>query len=596
MATKDNSPGLLSKVAQFVRNPTKDWSEIEQQDSQPDSGYTKQALKEMIERKRQNDFVRKREFDQLRKLRSREPQRTSDQAGRPSFFQSSLPSHPDERAQTLKKIDEIEAQMSKQWWKGKQDGVTPAPNSFPVMSSPPSGSDDPTVPGPHTRESAGLYQPTEVASLHSHEPGARQGEFAATELGHRIPTGFAGADAMVPYAETAGRGPGPFFPAEAARTDGSGATVYAVDLAQMASDPDLEDAAIRFANSDDAGAEGGLLAALRGPNVPAASAALWMAALFDLYRATGQQERFDAMAIEFAQSMGRSAPAWYSMPEMLVKTGAVSSDVVVDPVLGDPVWSSPEELDADAVQQLVVAVTGAGALVHLDWSRLVRVQPEAIHALEQQFALWCGKKLKFCFTGASSLDASLRSLTTSGDKDVNPACWRLRLDGLRIMRLQDEFEMVALDYCVTYEVSPPPWREPLCQYRPDQAVAYPAKAVPDSGGQSAEELEVERSTTIPLMNEGAPAPLAVMEGEIAGDPSEVLTKLEHALQGGTRLLVSCSTLIRVDFAAAGSILNWVAGRQQEGCQVQFREVHLLVAVFFNVIGITEHSKVTVQAH
>ena len=29
-------------------------------------------LKEMIERKRRNDFVRRREFDQLRKLRQRE--------------------------------------------------------------------------------------------------------------------------------------------------------------------------------------------------------------------------------------------------------------------------------------------------------------------------------------------------------------------------------------------------------------------------------------------------------------------------------------------------------------------------------------------
>ena len=111
---KDNSPGLLSKVAKFVRNPTKDWTELDQQEpEQADSGYSKQALKEMIERKRQNDFVRKREFDHLRKLRRREPTAISEQdAGRPSFFQSSLPSNPDERATTLKKIDEIDAQMS----------------------------------------------------------------------------------------------------------------------------------------------------------------------------------------------------------------------------------------------------------------------------------------------------------------------------------------------------------------------------------------------------------------------------------------------------------------------------------------------------
>ncbi len=35
---------------------------------------------------------------------------------------------PDERAGTLKKIDEIEAQMSQQWWKGKEQGA-PAPQT-----------------------------------------------------------------------------------------------------------------------------------------------------------------------------------------------------------------------------------------------------------------------------------------------------------------------------------------------------------------------------------------------------------------------------------------------------------------------------------
>ena len=72
MATNER-PGLLSKVAKFVRNPTKDWSELDLPDQPQESAYDKQALKAMIERKRQNDFVRKREFDQLRKLRNRDP-------------------------------------------------------------------------------------------------------------------------------------------------------------------------------------------------------------------------------------------------------------------------------------------------------------------------------------------------------------------------------------------------------------------------------------------------------------------------------------------------------------------------------------------
>ncbi|MEO8249262.1 MAG: hypothetical protein ABI589_07820, partial [Burkholderiales bacterium] len=115
MANND-SPGFLSKVARFVRNPLTNWADLDHGETDKDNSYSKAALREMIERKRRNDFVRKREFDQLRKLRSR-GLLGFDPAERPSFFHSSLPSNPVERAVTLKKIDEIEAQMSQQWWK-----------------------------------------------------------------------------------------------------------------------------------------------------------------------------------------------------------------------------------------------------------------------------------------------------------------------------------------------------------------------------------------------------------------------------------------------------------------------------------------------
>ena len=119
MSKEDSNGGFLSKVVKFVRHPTTSWSDLDTRSTDRESEYNKAALKEMIERKRRNDFVRKREFDMLRKIRSREGSVDGIQGVRPSFFQSSLPSKPDDRAMTLKKIDEIEAQMSMQWWKTK---------------------------------------------------------------------------------------------------------------------------------------------------------------------------------------------------------------------------------------------------------------------------------------------------------------------------------------------------------------------------------------------------------------------------------------------------------------------------------------------
>src|SRR6476660_3570780 len=168
---KDESNGLFSKVVKFVKNPTTNWADLDQEDSSRESSYSKQMLKEMIERKRRNDFVRKREFDMLRKMRRSEVMAGQDPAARPSFFQSSLPSKPDDRATTLKKIDEIEAQMSMQWWKNKSgEGQRPGVGSstnFPVSSHIPPESlpRTPLPPVLAAAASPALYMKTEPTPL-----------------------------------------------------------------------------------------------------------------------------------------------------------------------------------------------------------------------------------------------------------------------------------------------------------------------------------------------------------------------------------------------------------------------------------------------
>ena len=89
------------------------------------------------------------------------------------------------------------------------------------------------------------------------------------------------------------------------------------------------------------------------------------------------------------------------------------------------------------------------------------------------------------------------------------------------------------------------------------------------------------------------AQLAAVElaGQVQGDPVVMLGKLEARLVGADVMVISCAKLIRVDFSAAGTLLNWVSARQSEGRLVQFTEVHRLVAAFFHVIGIDEHAKV-----
>ncbi len=583
MATKDDRPGLLSKVAMFVRNPTKDWSELDQSEQPQESGYDKQALKAMIERKRQNDFVRKREFDQLRKLRNRDPASLAGMTARPSFFQTSVATDSDGRAVTLKKIDEIEAQMSKQWWKGKQDSSTtrsgniatvqPAQDSRSMGRPSQMPTQGPTV-GPE------LFAPTEAIGLTPRVYGT--GNDDATQM-------TAGAQAMADrFAASGGTALNASQPGYDANDQTfSASELFAIDDdEQLVTDPELEEAAIRFANGDDAGAENGLIEALRGDALLPEVAQSWAAALLDLYRATGNRAQFDHAMREFGSRLDKFNPAWMSLltssdtPESsaIAAVGAPDAPMVQD---SDVVWQSPEILNLQSMESLRNALSSRPAPWHLVWTQLEDISIDAMPLLGGFFASMCNEAVALRFTGVDQLVRRLRALTPSGDRSINQDCWNVRLNALRAMHLQDEFELAALDYCVTYEVSPPAWIDAKCQFESVGSAADGAGSWnTDPAGPPTESME----------GHAGPAQTLVLRGSVVGDATQALAALNGANPGG-HIVVSCSALIRVDFSAAGNILNWVAKRQADGSDVQFRDVHRLVAAFFNVIGIDEHARI-----
>ena len=649
MAQGDNPPGLLSKVAKFVRNPSKDWTDSLQQGSEPDNGYNKQALKEMIERKRLNDAVRKREFDHLRKLRRADTQDRSEQGGRPSFFHSSL--NHDERAKTLKKIDEIEAQMSRQWWKGRIDSPATTPDLFPptapmVLSSQsqpehasaPRKTDVPSLAQLPVTQAPGSDMlslrfpldapPTQPANFDggssdisaSHDSQA-DSDFPTTvqsdsrtnpRMLDDLVTSGATRPTEAPATQTLSQfgaleeGTAESFrgwrrtlqPATTRALEGAGFSsqrLFTVAGTDTQTDPDLEDAAIRFANGDDAGAEEGLLLALKGSSRTSILTEGWMAALFDLYRATGQQVKFDRVALEFADRFGRSAPVWFSTPELLGKKAqpSLSKPMKVTAKSAVPNWVCPELVTLQDLDNLkALLVTKANSRVLLDWHALQGIEPEAIASMSELFTHWGTVPLMLVFRGHENLERVLKHMTPPADPNVPAAVWQLRMDVLRLLNKSDEFELVALEYCVTYEVSPPSWQKVQCTC---ELEGLSDRVQPDAGPTTVW-AESRLTTGSPLSKspsfaDDQPSGEVDLSGEILGDAAEALARLDEAAQGKLRLVVHCARLIRVDFTAAGGLLNWVAQQQSRGAEVQFKDLNHMVAAFFRVIGIHEHAQV-----
>jgi ABC-type transporter Mla MlaB component len=652
MAKEDAPSGLLSKMAKFVRNPSTNWSDLDEKESdRENSAYTKQALKEMIERKRRNDFVRKREFDMLRKLRRREAlgvPGNSDASNRPSFFQSSMPSKPDDRAMTLKKIDEIEAQMSMQWWKTKHGNsglpsttahnfggntgdtearagaTTTPPDATSNLAYARTAPDDLThalaaaatkaknapVPAaagspllaPSSLNAQGAAPPVVVAAAPlaftpSPAPAASAPQAPAVRPAAPVP-------APAPAAKAAPKGP--VMGGLAAAYDGASSTgfsvskLFALEVDEVQHDPELEEAAIRFANGDDAGAEAGLLEVLSPQGQRYHHEETWCT-VFDLYRATGQHDRFESLAIDFAGKFSRSAPIWFSMPDMVGQLASAAAPAIgrIGPGPKSD-WRCPPNFGLQTLPALNAALAKATQPWTLDWGPLKTLEPPAIVPLTKLFADWAKQPVKLRFMGAQVIEDLLRLTTPSGVREVNQDLWQLRLEHLRITHRPDEFELAALDFCVTYEVSPPSWEQAKCEYKSADVNGVSGIGQTIIGEAVHDSVMSEFSGSDDgHANSGMQATqLSAVElsGQIQGDPVATLEKLESRLEGADVMIISCAKLIRVDFSAAGTLLNWVSARQSEGRSVHFTEVHRLVAAFFHVIGISEHAKVTTRVN
>ena len=616
MSKDPTSGGLFSKVVKFVRHPATSWNDLDTVAEQQDPDYSKQALKEMIERKRRNDFVRKREFDMLRKLRSKSGVKDAGSPGRPSFFQSSYSSKPDDRAGTLKKIDEIEAQMSMQWWKTKQRGETVGA----TLPPPPDAIDSvrayrTTVMVQDSLPNTGVGIQTNGPMI---EPGATLQKAQSQDLGpeRTQPQPSAESDAAKAQGVAprpgggAGQRPtrfdaGPTSPSDLDENNDAHAfstsKFYALDVNELAMDPEIEEAAIRFASGDEMATEQGLLDVLtRKAN--GGTADEWMA-LFDLYRATGQMEAFEGRAIDFANRFSKSAPQWFSMPEEAAKR-VEKSHASTPSQQRRAAWVADAELDAHAVTMLTKVLERTPQPWLLDWSEVETIQPMAVTRLYKLFASWAQSDVELCFTGTKRLLNTVQALTVSGDRSTDKACWDMHMALLRTMNLPDDFELTALDFCVTYEISPPGWEPPLCRFRDVGAENLGMAGLVDVASLPAEDgAHSTRSTGLSFFGKGKSVDLQAtssfnfaalqgeLVGELQGDPAAQLAELDKLMGESVLRVVSCRYLVRVDFAAAGAILNWVSAHQSTGHRVRFVDVHRLVSAFFHVIGITEYADV-----
>jgi anti-anti-sigma regulatory factor len=323
----------------------------------------------------------------------------------------------------------------------------------------------------------------------------------------------------------------------------------------------LDETAILFANRQDQAAESGLRAALVAESLGTMTERGWLM-LLELMQQRGDRPSYEQLSTQFALRFGVPAPAWISYSDPEVRPA---------PRGGLPMVELPATIDANIVKPLEEFKTLASThpALGLDVSATREIDLVGAELLLRVFNAFKRASHELTLRGAEQLLVALRSSIEPGRRDPTDAAWMLLLEVQRLLNRQADFEETGIQYCITYEVSPPSWEPPLPNIRVDGGAA-----------------------------ERPAAPAAVdplnWKGEIMGDGEQYLTHLLTAARTSRQVVIECRQLRRMAFSAATALLGQLFKLQQTGITVEFRNVNCLIAALWQLLGVSAVCEVRIR--
>jgi ABC-type transporter Mla MlaB component len=316
---------------------------------------------------------------------------------------------------------------------------------------------------------------------------------------------------------------------------------------------------VLFRSRQDHAAESGLRTALIAESLGAVTERGWLM-LLELLQQRNDRAAYDQLSAQYGLRFNAPAPTWINYAD----TERVSA-----PASNMPVVELPESIDAGIVKPLEefknLAMTNPA--LTLDVSATRHVDLIGAELLLRVFNAFKRASHELTVRGAEQLLVALRSSVEAGRRDASDAAWMLLLEVQRLLDRQADFEETGIQYCITYEVSPPSWEPPM----PNIRVA---------GG------------TEPAAGR-APGPLD-WRGEILGDGEQYLGRLVAATRETQHISVECRQLRRVAFSASTGLLGQLIKLQQSGVAVEFRNVNILIAALWQLLGVTSVCEVRIR--
>ena len=318
----------------------------------------------------------------------------------------------------------------------------------------------------------------------------------------------------------------------------------------------VEETAILFANGQVEEALDKLVDSVSKTGSEASEVQEWLM-LFDLYQHLDSRDEFEDLALEFVVKFERSAPAWRedeAREDPATATGGIAYCALSGTL---------SEASASGLEKLRGA-TGTLRSIRIDCSKLqgldgpgCKLFRHALYSIRD-----AGKEI--ILTGEGQLMRLLEEPCQAGKIETDGALWALLLEIYRMLDLKEKFEEAAVNYAVTFEVSPPSWESNTPRHAKRESRA------------------------------SAPEPrdhALVLSGEIAGAGEALAKQLRDWAAARKALEIDMFSARRVDFGTAGLMLNVFTKLQRAGIPIRISGTNELIHALFQVLGIDRVARV-----
>lgn len=182
---------------------------------------------------------------------------------------------------------------------------------------------------------------------------------------------------------------------------------------------------------------------------------LWFL-LFDMYWVENHQAAFEQLALDYAQQCEKSPPMWHASTEKQApKLNNVNQPVATEGQL----FSLKGSLDMHMADRIALLQEAARkGSIQLDLSGINALTPEGTGLL--QAALVKLQKQQATLQIASGAFIGLLQQYIANPENNNCEPWLLLLQLYQIQGKEAEFEDLAVEFAIRFEVSPPSWEMP----------------------------------------------------------------------------------------------------------------------------------------